>query len=504
MVTPSPPPPPERRRPPVSFHGGRTLPRSPRPRSPHRLHPPAPRNPSAQHRTLAHSVATAMPGVVDELHLAASLESRGITDDDARDAYGSPDVFHLAKVLFRDVANQAVPREPADRKKPVQGWRVLAHGPLYALPSATYPAAFTLLGAESMVRGMVFGTALGWVWGMAMSAVAYQLRGQSRERAAARALRYFCAVGLGVALLGAVVLARTGSGGIGLPAFVLGQMAFQLTSGVLVFYGKELWLALLMAPAFVVGMAHVATGFDPALVSAALAAAGVSVTLICGAAWFTAVRGAADAEPDAPGRVVWGRLAVGAAPSVCYGALGALFLLFTDARFVIGQLDLAIAVAPLVLGMGAVEWRAARFTEQAEDALRREAGLPAFRRCTQRLVVRELTLCLLVLGGLAAALAAVLGGLGLLSGAGVVLIEGHVVLGGGYFLGFVLARHEQFPAVIGIMAAVVTADVAAVLLLTADLGPGAPIAIFLANATALLVALLARLWLTAGRIYHYR
>ncbi len=29
------------------------------------------------------------------------------------------------------------------------------------------------------------------------------------------------------------------------------------------------------------------------------------------------------------------------------------------------DLDLGIAVAPLVLGMGAVEWRAHRFSEQA-------------------------------------------------------------------------------------------------------------------------------------------
>jgi hypothetical protein len=460
---------------------------------------------SRQHRELVATVESAMPAAVDELHVAAALESRGISDQTAREKYGRDDVFALATAVYRDLPEKAAnaERRPVEQK-PLHALRMVAHGPLYALPSAVYPAVFTTLGAVAIVRGMLFATALGWVWGMGMSAVAYQLRGQGRERAAASAMRLLGVAGLGLALVGVGVLVLLGWGGPGMAAFVVAQMAFQLCSGVLVFYRKELWLAALMAPAFVTGVVHITSGYAVALVVPTLVAGAVSALLIAGAAWWASVRGAAGAEPDPPGGVVWSRSVRGAMPSICYAVLGAWFLLFTDSRFIIGQFDLAIAVAPLVVGMGTVEWRAHRFRDQAVELLHRDATPMDFRRDVGRLVLRELMLCLLVLGGLAALLLTTLSALGMLSGDGAVLAEAHVVLGGAFFLGFVLARHEQFTSVLWIFAAVVVGNVIAVEFLAPHLGSSGLVQVFLLSTSTLLVLLLARLRVTAVHVYHYR
>ncbi len=444
-----------------------------------------------------------VPAAIDELHVAAVLESRGVTDRSARDEYGHNDVFALAKVVSQRLPGQPdVPERPAARRQPHRTLRELAHGPLYVLPSAVYPAVFTVLGAPTMVRGMVFATALGWVWGMGMSAVAYQLLGQQKGRAAGRMLRLLGLAGLGVALAGATFLALTGIGEPGVVAFVVAQMGFQLSSGVLVFYGKELRLLVTMLPACILGVLHIVSGYSPALVTPTLVAGALSIVLVLGVAWLTSVQAASEA--DSRGSVPGRRMLLGAAPSVCYAALCAAFLLFTDFRYVVGQFDLAIAVAPLVLGMGAVEWRAHRFTERARDLLHRNTFPGDFSRDARRLMLQELTICLLILGGLGGALLATLSGFGMLSTHGAMLINAHVVLGGAYFVGFVLARYQQFRWLLGILSFVVAANIVVATSLADNLRPPDMAPIFLMCCSTLLVLLLARFYTSAGRAYLYR
>lgn len=432
---------------------------------------------------LANRVAPMVGRAVDELQIAAVLESQGFTDQVARERYGVKDVFALASVVY-----QRLPRDveaPLDEQRARRTFRVLSHGPLFLLPSLSYPAVYDWLGGLTMVRGLVFTTGIGWWWAMGMSLVAYRLLGHGLDHAAARSLRVLGGTGLGVVVVGSAVIDQR------LWVFCLAQMGFQVSSCVMVIYKREARLALLMIPACVSGAAHLL--FDVMLV--ALGCGLLSIVLTLAMSW----RETGRAQPDVrkPPRMPMLLRLTG--PSVAYSALCAAFLLNTDARFVLADLDLGLAVAPLVLGMGAVEWRAHRYSEQALDELDRSRSVTAFRRATQRLLVRELAYCLVFLGCIALLMLGVLAQFGLLTTRGSLLVDAHVVLGGVFFLGFVLMRYEGLRWLLAIMPVVISANV-----IVNYLVPGHEIAVFLGCCAALLVLFLLTSLVSAGEVRRYR
>lgn len=460
------------------------------------------RHPAAE---LIQTVKQAIPQAVDELHVAAVLESFGVTDQAAASTYRHDHVFALADTVYQLMPTLAGPAEGEDLPAPVRPGgklRTLSHGLLYILPTLVYPAVFITLGQQAMIRGLLFSTALGWVWGMAMSAVAYQLLGRGKERSAGLALRLLGLAGLAVALLSGTLLAAGGPGGRGLVVFVVAQTGFQLMSGVLVFYGKEFRLAVVMLPASVAGLLLLFSGYATALVKPALAAGEVSIMLLAVTAWVTSTR--APARPDSPGKITRQAMFAGAAPSVCYAALCAVFLLYTDARFLVGELDLAIAALPLILGMGVLEWCAHRFTDKVGELWNHTTMCAEFRRAAWRLLMKELTNCLAVLGGLGVILLVILHESRALSARGAMLIDAHVLLGGAFFLGFVLARHQQFGRLLRIMSVVVAANVLAVPWAASRLAPNGAVPIFLLCTTILVISQLITLWVSFRHIDYYR
>jgi hypothetical protein len=437
---------------------------------------------------------------VDELHVAAVLESTGVTDSVAREIYGHRDVFALAEAVYRrqpaagaQAGGDGLPVPARSREK----LRALTHGPLYLLPSTVYPAVSIALGAPTVFRVLVFTTALGWVWGMGTSAVAYQLLGQRMERSAGRAIRLLSLAGLVVALLSGSIVAGLERSGAGVALLAVALMSFQLMSSVLIFHRKELRLALTMLPAFLAGLAFLAWGSPKALVVPTLAVGGVCVVLLTVTALVTSWR--APVQPDARAKVVFARTFAGAGPSVCYAALCALYFLNTEARFLAGEADLAIAAVPLILSMGALEWRAHRFTEKTGELLTWSATPAEFQRAAWRLLLAELANCLAVLGGLGIAFLLVMNRFGLLSGQGSLLTDAYVLLGGVFFLGFVMARHRQFARLLGIMFPVVLAEV----LLVGRYTSQGQIHIFLLSTVILLLLQVATLRASFERVQRY-
>jgi hypothetical protein len=449
---------------------------------------------------LSRKMAPDVVNAVDELHVAALLESRGVTDSVAWQTYGHRDVFLLAEELYRrrpvggDKTASDAPPVANRRSKTL--W-MLAHGPLYMLPSTVYPAVIIGLGSSAVFRVLAFTTALGWVWGMGVSATAYKLLGQGMERSAGRAIRWLSLLGIAIALICGTVFVATGTGGAGLVLYVVAQVSFQLMSGMLIFYGKELRLALTMLPAFLAGLVLLISDYAQKFVLPTLVTAGLCIILLAVTALVTSMR--VPAQPDSRLQVAFGRTFAGVSPSMCYAALCALYFLDTESRFLTSGGELAIAGMPLILGMGALEWRAYRFTEKVQMLFSHVTSLADFRSTAWRLLLAELTNCLMIIGGLCIIFILIMLRFNLLTGQESQLADAYVLLGGVFFLGFVMARHRQFAWLLGIMLPVVLADV----LLVGHYDPQGQVDIFLACTAILLLFQIVTLRISFRHIQRY-
>lgn len=448
---------------------------------------------------------------VDELHVAAVLESRGISDQTAADEYGHDDVFALATVVAGRLPPSGLPeRQDVSDVLPDRS-RTLAHGPLYIVPSIVYPAVLTVLGSTTMFYGLVSATALGWIWGMGMSAVAFQLRGQGRDRAAGQALGLLSAVGILLGLGAGTFLLAAGVAGPGLTAFVTLQVAFMLASGVLVFYMREAVLAVMAAPAVVAGIIHITSGFSPALVKPTLFLAAISVVLMTGAAWQVAGQaargvGESDRSPGGAGAGPVRLVAVlrGSVPSVVYACLCAWFLLFTDARYFRSAPDLSAAAAPLILGMGVVEWRVYHFIHDSRELIASWWSPRNFQQEIWRLMIRELGMCALALSGLSLGFLVLVGRQQDVSREGIFLVDAHILVGCAFFLAFVLAWKQRFATVLGILFVVALGNVVLVTVGVFHWSPVGAAEAFLGSTAALFVLLLAEFRHSLRHVYqHY-
>lgn len=436
---------------------------------------------------LAARVSPLCGTAVDALQVAAVLESDGITDRTARDIYGYSDVFVLAGEVHRRVT----PPEPTTDVRPRERWRTtreLSHGLMYALPSAAFPAALGLLGTRALVAGMVFATASGWVWGMGLSTIAYRMLGKGRPDAAVLVLRWGVALGVLVAGAGAAALVRFEQLPMGVIALVVAQVGFQLAVGVLVFRRLEVVVFATLLPTVVLGAMHLGRGrpseLDAAVVGTAITSVGLALVAAYVALWRLPDRVASD-RPPAVAREV-----LAALPVVLYASLSAAYLLFVDVRFVTAPPDLAIGAAPLVLAMGAVEWRARRFQETGVGLLRKIHYPWQFRFPIWAAFARGVGMSLLIPALLAIALLVGLARADLLTERGVLVAGAHVVLAGAYFAGFVLINHGRLPWVLGVLGTVFAGLFAAVTTVGPRLAPYGEVPIFLASNAVLLALLL--------------
>jgi hypothetical protein len=398
---------------------------------------------------------------VDSLHVAAALEADGLTDRGARVEYGYSDVFALSTEVFRRLgprlptARDAVARDPRSLRESL---RLIGHGPLYVLPCTAFPAVLAIVGRRSLVLGLVFAGILGWVYAGVASHAAYRMLGFGRPRAAGRIL---IVATLTVPIVGAVTgagLVWLTGGGVALVAMITCQVAYQLASTVMVFYRRELWLALVMTPAFLIGAAYLMLGQGLRPWSAAVAAGCVLAGFLL-AVIVAVQRDRAAATGEAPVLLalrpeVPALFRVGA-----YGLCSAVLLLHAEAPYLLGRLDVAIAAAPLILAMGVIEWRAERFRPLVMALMHRVERPRVFVQGVWRLLARETAICLLGPAIPAAALLAGLYYVGLLSAAGIVMTAAHVALGGAYLLAFLLAARERFGWLCWSMVAAIVAHV---------------------------------------------
>ncbi|GAB7050909.1 hypothetical protein [Catenuloplanes indicus] len=456
---------------------------------------------------LVEKVRPKLGKAVDALQVAALLESDGHTDRAARVEYGYTDVFALALEVYKRMGppSPVVPDEPnpvvltQGRKDAL---RTLAHGPLYVLPSAAFPAVLAMVGLRALVIGLVAAGTLGWVLSGTAAHAAYRMLGLGRDRSAARVLFWSAVAGPPLGLLLGVVVAFGWGGGPELVAMMTGQLAYQMASTLLVFYRRELWLALSMVPAFVLGALYLSLG------GAGLRLASVAVTVLGVAAAYalglmaTTRRSGEQTRPEPP-------LLASLRPErraiigvTGYGLASAALLFHAQAPYLLGRLDVAVAAVPLILCMGLVEWRANRFWAETVALTRRVHRPAAFVAGVWRAIAREVLTCLAVPAVAALLLLICLELTGLLTAAGVLMTAAHVTLAGAYYLAFLLAGRARF----GWLCATMTVAVALHLVPAAVLraGPVLDTSLYLGSVLALLGLFAAGLVPVIGQARHYR
>ncbi|GAA4060993.1 hypothetical protein [Nonomuraea soli] len=366
---------------------------------------------------LADQLRPKLVHAVEPLQVAAALESEGLNDKIARDRYGHTDVFSLAEEVYARLAREARPPvEPAPRRPRMLAQ--LSHGLLYGMPGALLPATSALVGAQWLMPGLVLTTGAGWILGGCMARMVY-----GKPDSAWTVVVY----GLVAGAVAALAIGLLVQGPPALLALCVVQITFQLCSGMLLIHHQEALLAVLMGPGVVAGVTYLVIGTPFAAI----------VAVVVGTLCIAGVTGAAlvlTSRQRAPLAVPRGLLL-----GLVHSLLTALFLLQAEARYVVGRPDIAIAGAGLVLGMGVLEFRAHCFETDVRSVIRQVCYPAEFTRHGHRLLLAGLGICLAVLTVLSAPPLLLVS----ITAEGAVMALAHVVLGGAYFLAFLLANQGR-------------------------------------------------------------
>jgi hypothetical protein len=450
---------------------------------------------------------------VDPLQVAAVIEADGVNDRAARVEYGYVDVFTLAEEIYRRLGG-SVPKLRGVRNEnpePKRWRRDVAHGLLYLLPGALFPAVLAVVRPQPFVVALVAAGLLGWVWAGAATWLAYQWLNVHDARGAGRVLVW-------TSLTGVVVGAGVGAA-IGLIAhsgptaavLVPAVMTYQMGATMLLFYRRELWVALLMGPAAAAGVWYMVVG--PRVLDWALGAITAGVVIAFGLGLQQALRAGGKARhlkrAGGPRIVLKGQSGTMFAV-VAYNTLTAAFLLHAQAPYLLKEIDIVLASTPMIVAMGVVEWRARRFVERSRWLLSQVRYPREFARRVWLMLAFGTVMCWLAVALVAAPVLGALYHYHRLTWAGVAMAGAQVALAGAYFLAFILAGHYRYGTLSLALAVAITAHVVAAQLLYPvanhwfHWSPAADMALFGASAVLLQLLLLAALGPILGQARRYR
>jgi hypothetical protein len=389
--------------------------------------------------------------------------------------------------------------------------RDISHGLLYLLPSAFLPVAVAVVGRDSMTAALVVASGLGWVWSAAAAWLGYRLLGRGLVAASGRVLRWstLASVPIGAAAgFGAVLWS---GGDLRVVALTIGQLVYQMAATAALFYRREGWLMLAVAPSAAVALCHLYLG-RPTLVQAVGAAAislALALILALGQTlWPGRAATVMGVTPRPPGMSPPARALRMERRQLCwvllYATLSAVFLLTADARYLTGAPDVALACAPLVVGMGLVEWRARWFSEQARRVVDRVQYPHQFMAAVWLRLAVALSTATAMVALLAVPMLVWLRRTDQLTPAGSILITAHVAVAGAYLLAFLLAGHERYGWLCAGLATATAAHLAPDLIVPRGLSPVEQSLVFLGSAVLLQLLLMTALARVVGQAWRYR
>jgi hypothetical protein len=305
---------------------------------------------------------------VDPLEIASRLEFNGWSDHAVEESFGFPDVFALAREMYR-----RVPRQPLEPDLAPDPWgpsrfRPLLHGLLYVLPAVFFPAAAGLLTGPGVLAVLIVALLVGWSLSQGLAYLGYtrrNLTGPGQERPL---LRRGLAAGLAVVVLALSLAALLAHARLAVVLFGAAEAAYMLGASVLLVLGKGSWLMLALAPGVVVSAVFLGLGRPAYLDHVTWIGLAATPVLALGLAVVFTRRTSASVGRSWSGSEV--RRAV---PSAWFGLAAAGLLAFPIAAGVHGHGGVNIAALLAALGISLSMGVA-------------EASLLWYRRRTQRLL----------------------------------------------------------------------------------------------------------------------
>jgi hypothetical protein len=301
------------------------------------------------YRDLAAETRLVCADAVDELELAATLETHGVSDADAATRYGEPDVFALAGRLLRDRSPHRAPPEPQPSPWPAPGGRQALRGLLFALPALGYLPVAGLVTGRAAVLLLAGSLVAAWAAGQAVAYLGHVRLGRADPDGARGVLRSAAAVSVAMLSAATLALALAWSVPVGAALVAVGQVVYLLAATIPLVLGAERLLAFALFPATSAVLAGLATGGDA--VRSAPVVAAVCLSLLATVA--VAVRATRAVPVVVPGS---GEL-IAALPYAAFGSCAASLVLFLPVAG--NRMSPAVAFAamvPLSLSMGLAEW----------------------------------------------------------------------------------------------------------------------------------------------------
>lgn len=378
---------------------------------------------------------------VDAQQVAAVLEAHGYNDRMVLERFGYPNVFELAEALYRTVPHKPVIAKRKANQLP-DTLRELSHGLFYGMPGLFYPAIFAWAGSQEATLALILSAILGWSWSQGMIRLGYVLMGRGFASEARVMLRSMLLMGLGLAALTAVLLQAE----LKLATLVVLQTAYHMASSILLLYKREARLLLAALPAVISGVLFLLL---PGLLGPALT---VLMMMLSAVFSFVAALTNLNAKPAvSPWKVLQKEDWLDAIPLVLYGLLSAVFVFVNPFRHWIAgtTITTGLAVVPLVLSMGGLEWQLRVFLERVSLLLASTSDFRVFARYVNRIFLIALAsygMLLLTLSLLTMVF------FNLYSPEFQILLLANLSLGLGFFIAFTLtAMNRTLRALLGML-----------------------------------------------------
>jgi hypothetical protein len=322
------------------------------------------------------ALAEACSAAVDPVEIAARLEAHGVSSQVAVDFFGYPDVFSTAEALYRSLPFQDV--DPPAPAAPGGGGPIdLLRGALYALPALFLPVVVAGFGLHLAWWVLPVGLTVAWGTTQASASCAWTLAGRNQTRSDAL-IALGSTVVTGLACLGvALAAARLLGGGEASTVTVVAIGLYVAASGAMVFQESEFLLALCMLPA-VVGSAlsfrHLPVSVDRVAAAWCVVATVALVTLMANRYVFSRRWHRLDLVS-----AEWAQAARFLAYGICSGLLLSALIAFAAGMDGSAR-ALSIAVWPLLLTLGLMEWQLRSFRSRATAAMGHSLDLEDFSR----------------------------------------------------------------------------------------------------------------------------